>query len=188
MSVFDDLLTTVAVEDEPGIEVSEQAKQALLASMYPGTYQPPQRITTPIYELPETSEHEISAPFSLQYKANINKRQGVVEAYLSVYNDPQTNQPFVDPYLDVIERGAFTKSIATHEQRRKRTNNPHLMLYLWQHEKSEPLGGITNLKEDSQGVIYTAQVLPSARRGRQALDMLEQHLLGSRCHWFFLQR
>lgn len=65
LSVFDALLQSIAVEGEPtfDIEVPEQAKQALLASMYPDRYTPRQRLTTTIYEPPEIPILTKDSPF-----------------------------------------------------------------------------------------------------------------------------
>ena len=96
-----------------------------------------------------------------------------------MYDDPNTGKPFIDSYNDIIERGSFTKSIARHEARRKRTNDPHLLPYLWQHSKYEVVGGIKALTEDSKGVIYSAHLVKSTRRAQECMDLMEQKILGS---------
>lgn len=213
MSLWDNLLASIAVETEYGIEDPQEAANALLPYLQdeiytsptaynPQTnevlqeaqdiavsmqrvqalrkYAPVKRITTPTYRKyapPGSAWKEQSYP--IQYKADVNKRRGIIEAYLSVYDDPTTGLPFKDSYNDVIERGSFTKSIAKHEARRKRTNDPHLLPYLWQHERHEVLGGIKALTEDSKGVIYSAHLVPSVKRAQECMDLMEQHILGS---------
>ncbi len=165
------------VDPTDDISDPEEAKSALLHSMFPTQYQQPQRILDPIYE-PLTT-YEKSAPFPSEFKADINKRKGIIESYLTVFDDPETGQPFVDPYLDVIERGSFNKTIANLEAMRKRSNDPHLCAYLWQHDRKEPLGGVTYLKENSTGIVYTAQLVQSVKRAQETLDLMEQKMLGS---------
>lgn len=98
--------------------------------------------SSPTLTLPDTSvSYQKSTPFPTEFKADINKRKGEVTAYLTVFVDDDGKQ-IVDPYRDAIERGAFNATVAEHEKRRKRTNEPFLMLYLWQHDRTEPLGGI----------------------------------------------
>lgn len=177
--IFDTLLSSVAVEDVPGIDDPEQATQALLASMYPGKYAPP-RITTPIYEPPELkAEYEKSAPFPLEYKADVNQRKGEITAYLTVWNDPATGKPYVDGYKDIVHAGAFDQTVQELEQIRKHKNTEYLVPDLWQHERHEQLGGIRAIYSDSKGVIYVAQLVKSITRARYALDLAERKMIGS---------
>lgn len=188
LSAFDNILANLAqipvVDQLDGIDTPEAAGKALSDYMQTGSYTPPLRYTTPQYETPDSKTAPAGSPwkeqsYPLEYKADINKRKGIITAYLSVYDDPTTGKPYVDPYLDIIDRGSFTKTIAALEAARKRTNDPHLMPYLWQHNRQEPLGGVKSLAEDRLGVIYEAHLVQSIRRAQEALDLMEQKMLGS---------
>lgn len=127
---------------------------------------------------------ETSRPISFwlpeAYKAaDINPKQGLITAYLTVYNDPATGQPFVDPYLDIVVPGSFSKTINDLNSARSRKNNPYLCADLWQHDRRELIGGIRHLGEDSKGVIYEAQLLMSVQRARECFDLAEAKMIGS---------
>lgn len=154
-------------------EISDPT-QALL-DMFSGK----QRYTTPVYDSPELkSDYAKSAPFSAAYKVDVNKRKGIIESYLTVYNAPD-GLPYVDPYNDVVERGSFSKTIAHLDADRKSRNNPHLCLYLWQHDRKEPIGGIKAFTEDRKGVVYTAQLALGVRRAQEAMELMEAKMTGS---------
>lgn len=188
-SPFDSIIAgmqRLPVVDPLDIDTPEAAAKALFETITTGSYTPPTRYTTPIYETPDSKTapagspwKEQSSPFPSEFKADINKRKGIIESYLTVFDDPETGKPFVDPYLDVIERGSFNKTIANLEALRKRGNDPHLVPYLWQHERKEVLGGVTYLKENSTGIVYVAQLVQSVKRAQECLDLMEQRVLGS---------
>jgi hypothetical protein len=105
-SPFDSILATlqtVGEEEQFSLDDPVEATKALLASMQGTPYTPPQRVLDPIYESHTSSEppedktapfgspwKEQSTPFPSEFKADVNKRKGVIEAYLSVYDDPNT--------------------------------------------------------------------------------------------------
>ena len=69
----------------------------------------------------------------------------------------------VDHTDDIIHSGAFTKTIA------ERGNNVKL---LWGHDINEPLGKITELQEQTDGLFMKA-VISDTSRGRDALALLQ---------------
>lgn len=130
----------------------------------------------PFPALPFDKEHS-SYPLSLK-SADINKKRGIVTSYLTVYCNPD-GSPFVDPYNDIITPGSFTKTIQTLDAFRKSTNNQWLCPDLWQHDRSQPIGGIARLSEDSKGVIYECHLSMKLQRAQEALELIEQGVLGS---------
>jgi len=111
-------------------------------------------------------------------EADVNKKTGVVTAYLTVYcNDD--GSPFVDPYNDIIEPGSFTKTIAALDAFRKRSSGLWLCPSLWQHDRHELIGGIARLGEDSKGVIYEAHLATGVQRAREALELADRKMIGS---------
>lgn len=132
---------------------------------------------------PAREPKEYSRPLALwlpsEYKsADINAKKGIVTAYLTVYKWPD-GRDFVDPYLDVIHDGAFSKTINDLTMARKAKNYPYLCADLWQHDRKEVIGGIRALTSDSKGVIYEAQLLMGVQRAREALELAAEKMVGS---------
>lgn len=207
MSLWDNLLSSIAVEKEYSIEDPQEAATTFLAYLQDDTsaynpqlqeaqeiatsmqrvqalrkYMPTKRITTPTYRkyAPAGSPwKEHSAPFPSEYKADVNQRKGIITAYLTVYNDPTTGLPFVDSYKDIIRPGAFSKTISDLDTGRKRKNNLHLCVDLWQHDRKEIIGSIKALTEDRFGVIYEAHLNMGVRRARECIELAAEKQIGS---------
>jgi HK97 family phage prohead protease len=126
--------------------------------------------------LPAKYSH--SAPVKWQAEVKSVGKQGIITSWLTQYNNPD-GTPFIDGYNDFVEPGSFTKTIRELNQRRRTIDNPYLCPDLWQHDRSEQIGGITNLTEDSKGVIYEAQLLLSIQRAKEAFDLAEAKMIGS---------
>ena len=86
---------------------------------------------------------------------------GLLTGYASVFD----GEP--DSYGDVIEKGAFTKSLAEH----KAAGTTPLML--WQHDPSEPIGVWLELREDATGLAVTGRLILETRRGQEAYALLK---------------
>ena len=137
------------------------------------------QIILPVREPKETSK-PVTFWLPEAYKsADFNAKQGLITAYLTVYDDPNTGQPFVDPYLDVVVPGSFSKTINELSSARSRKNTPYLCADLWQHDRREPIGGIKGLTEDSKGVNYEAHLLMSVQRAREAFELAAAKMIGS---------
>ncbi|MFL9998300.1 HK97 family phage prohead protease [Paraburkholderia sediminicola] len=83
----------------------------------------------------------------LAIKANAN---GTFEGYASVYND-------MDAYRDVVEPGAFTKSLADYRAKKRW---PAL---LWAHNMAEPIGAYSDIREDSKGLLVAGRLATTGR-------------------------
>lgn len=79
----------------------------------------------------------------------------------------------IDKVGDVLIQGCFSKSIQ--DRGPESTANDKIVL-LWQHDRKEPIGKITVLKEDSRGLYFEA-VIDDVQRGNQALKQLESGTL-----------
>ncbi|WP_186145467.1 HK97 family phage prohead protease [Burkholderia gladioli] len=83
------------------------------------------------------------------------KDTGEFEGYGSVFG-------VVDSYGDVVQPGAFTKSLANWAAKGR------LPAMLWQHKSDEPIGIYTAMHEDQHGLYVAGQLLidddPTARR------------------------
>src|SRR6266487_2364690 len=132
---------------------------------------------------PKQEPKQKSRPIALwlpeEYKsADINAKQGLITAYLTVYKNPDGTD-FVDPYLDVIQPGCFNKTIKDLEAGRRARNTPYLCCDLWQHDRKEVIGGIKGLTEDSRGVIYEAELVLGVQRAREAFELAAKRVIGS---------
>lgn len=174
------------IDPTDAISDPEEAKSALLHSMFPDRYQQPQRILDPIYQSPDSKTapvgspwKEQSVPFPSEYKADVNPRKGELTAYLTTWLDPNTGKPFIDSYKDNLQKTAFIQTVKDLEQARKHKNSEYLVPDLWQHDRHEQIGGVKAIIHDSKGVIYVAQLVKSITRARYALDLAEQKMIGS---------
>lgn len=104
---------------------------------------------------------------TMQYKtANFElKREpdqdGVFEGYASVFG-------VIDQGMDVVERGAFTKSLG----RRK-------VKLLWQHDQNEPIGVWDEISEDERGLRVKGRVLKDVQRGAEAQALMRAGAIDS---------
>jgi len=85
---------------------------------------------------------------------------GEFEGYLSVFDNEDLGR-------DVVERGAFTKTIA---------ERPEVPL-LWQHWPDEPIGKLVNLAEDQKGLKVKGLINLAVKRGQEAYALLKQGAL-----------
>src|SRR5260221_6354074 len=90
-----------------------------------------------------------------------DQEKGIFEGYLSVYGN-------VDSYKDIVEPGAFTKTIKDARGRQGK----YLFPLLWQHDPKDPIGGILDLVEKPKGLYIKGQVDLSIPRGQQAYSGL----------------
>lgn len=72
-----------------------------------------------------------------------------------------------DSYGDVVERGAFAKSLAAHAERGSR---PKLF---WQHDMHQPIGQWLEMKEDDTGLWVEGRLNMEVQRGREAYALLK---------------
>jgi len=82
----------------------------------------------------------------------------------------------IDWDRDRLHKGCFAKSI---EQRGPESNAKSKILLLWQHDRNEPIGRITKLKEKSEGLYFEAVLDEGIPRAEQALKQLESGTLNN---------
>ena len=85
---------------------------------------------------------------------------GTVEGYGSVFG-------VKDSYSDVIEKGAFQKSIQAH---RDAKSMPAL---LWQHDAAQPIGIWTDMVEDGNGLKLKGKLAMDTVKGKEAHALLK---------------
>lgn len=89
-----------------------------------------------------------------------------ISGYASVFNN-------VDKAGDKLIKGCFAKSI---EERGVNSQANDKILLLWQHDQREPLGRITELREDEKGLYFEA-VIDEIELGDRVLKQLESGTL-----------
>ena len=100
----------------------------------------------------------LSIPFELKREPD---QDGTFEGYASVFD-------IVDGGLDVVNRGAFTKSL----DRRK----PKL---LWQHDMAQPIGVFDEIKEDERGLYVKGRLSKDVQKGAEAMALLRMGAIDS---------
>lgn len=86
---------------------------------------------------------------------------GTFSGYLAVFSN-------VDLGDDVIEKGAFSKTLLEAKARKASDASPFLWPILWQHNQQEPIGGFTDAYEDDYGLFVKGQLDLNVDLGRRA--------------------
>ncbi|MFZ6762115.1 HK97 family phage prohead protease [Pseudoroseomonas sp. WGS1072] len=76
-----------------------------------------------------------------------------------------------DLFGDVVQRGAFAKSLAAHRAAGTRP------LMLWAHDPARPVGVWTEIREDDTGLHVTGTLVMDSTAGRDAHAMLKAQAL-----------
>ena len=88
-------------------------------------------------------------------------QDGVFEGYASVFD-------IVDGGMDVVSRGAFTKSIAARKPK-----------MLWQHDPSQVIGVWDEVREDERGLFVKGRLLKDVQKGREAMALMRVNAIDS---------
>lgn len=87
---------------------------------------------------------------------------GLIEGYASAFGGPP------DGYGDIIEPGAFMRSLAQHRA------DGTMPAMLWSHDHAHPIGRWTEMEEDDYGLLVRGNLNTQTDRGRNALEHLKQ--------------
>jgi HK97 family phage prohead protease len=87
---------------------------------------------------------------------------GAFEGYASVFDR-------VDRGRDIVVRGAFARSITERGARGVKL--------LWQHDPTEPIGILDEIREDSRGLYVRGRLLLGLKRAREAYDLMRASAL-----------
>ena len=91
----------------------------------------------------------------MQFDVKAVQDDGTFAGYGSVFG-------VIDSYNDIVTPGAFTESI--------KTRQPSM---LWQHQRSEPIGIYTGVKEDTVGLHLEGRLALKTTRGAEAYELLK---------------
>jgi HK97 family phage prohead protease len=86
---------------------------------------------------------------------------GVFEGYASVFG-------VVDQGMDVVARGAFSKSLGKRKVK-----------MLWQHDMGQPIGVWDQIEEDERGLFVRGRLLKEVDKGREAMALLRAGAIDS---------
>lgn len=96
---------------------------------------------------------------------DVDGKKGIVSGYFSSFDN-------VDSDGDVIRKGAFAKSIM---EWGPKSTTPRIK-HLQNHNVSQPLGKITDLSEDTNGLLYESQI-GSHALGQDFIKMVDSGLI-----------
>lgn len=99
----------------------------------------------------------------------VDVASGEVTGYGSVYT--------VDLGKDEIEPGAYKKTLEQARAFARSHQSATLFPVLWQHDRHEPIGYVSEAHEDAKGLRCVFHIDPTIERGRQALSGLKAGLL-----------
>jgi HK97 family phage prohead protease len=88
--------------------------------------------------------------------------EGRFEGYASLFGVEDLGR-------DIVERGAFTASLA-----RRGASGVKM---LWQHDPAEPIGRWLEIREDGRGLAVRGQILTGLSKGREVLALLDAGVL-----------
>lgn len=106
----------------------------------------------------DAAMHYKSLPLELKAAPG---EDGVFEGYASVFG-------VIDLGADVVERGAFAKSLGKRKVK-----------MLWQHDTAQPIGTWESVAEDHHGLFVRGRLLPEVDKGREALALLKAGAIDS---------
>ncbi len=98
----------------------------------------------------------------INFKTCRNGKGVKLFGYASIFN-------LVDKEGDVVLPGAFAQSLS---------QKPQIHL-LWQHNPEEPIGKITEIYEDCQGLYIQAELLANIQRAEEAQELIKQSIIDS---------
>ena len=100
-------------------------------------------------------------PFEIK---SIDEEEGIFEGYASTF----TKNP--DAYGDVVDKGAFTKTI------KEQAGNIKI---LWNHNSDEPLGIPVELREDDTGLYVKGKLTLGVQRAREILALMKDGVVNT---------
>lgn len=118
-------------------------------------------------QIPETAEHR--AYLWRDFKA-VDDNAGIFEGYLAVFSN-------LDDNGDVIDKGAFTKTLKEAHEVKNRAATPFLFPVLWQHNSKEPIGGFTEAYEDDHGLFVRGRLDLNIEQGKRAYSGMKMGYL-----------
>lgn len=96
---------------------------------------------------------------------DVDKKQGIVTGYFAAFDTPDSDR-------DIIRKGAFVRTIRENGPASAKPRIKHLL----NHMPSQPLGNLTELKEDTYGLYYESKI-GTHNLGQDFIKMVESELI-----------
>lgn len=116
--------------------------------------------------MPTTLTAPQTKSFTFSEIKTVDEDKGVFQGYLSCFHN-------TDSYKDIVEPGAFTKTINDARGR----GGKYLFPLLWQHDTKEPIGGFLEMREDNHGLFVKGQIDLNTTLGQRAYSGLKMGYL-----------
>ena len=105
----------------------------------------------------------------LNFKA-LDESKGTFSGYLSTFGN-------VDYGNDAVQPGAFSKTIREAKSTTQQAESPYLFPILWQHNRDEPIGGFTDMREDAKGLYVEGELDLDIPQGQRAYSGLKKRYI-----------
>lgn len=92
--------------------------------------------------------------------SDIDENLGVVSGYGSIFGN-------VDSDMDIIEKGAYKRTLK---------NNGNRVKYIYNHQIDKPIGRMKELVEDEKGLKFTAEI-PKTTFGKEVLELMKYEVI-----------
>lgn len=106
-------------------------------------------------------------PPALDFKFKFDEKafndKGVFSGYASVFGNE-------DSYGDIVQPGAFTRTIKNRIKAKGKPNFP----ILWNHNPSDPIGVTSAIAEDQKGLAVTGELNLDVQRAREIYSLMKQ--------------
>jgi HK97 family phage prohead protease len=105
-----------------------------------------------------------------EIKAENLAPDGLFRGYIAVFNN-------LDGYKDIIDPGAFTKTLSDARATKAQGGTDYLFPVLWQHQEKEPIGGFVEAHEDAKGLYAVGQLDLDTDLGKRAYSGMQKGYL-----------
>ena len=86
-----------------------------------------------------------------------DSEEGIIEGYVAVWDT-------VDSYNSRFQRGCFKKTIE---------NRMHKIKVLWNHDTEQPIGKLTEIREDDHGLFIRAQLITEVGKAKETFSLIK---------------
>jgi len=105
-----------------------------------------------------------------EFKAENLAPSGLFRGYIAVIGNKDGNGDIIDP-------GAFTKTLEAARATKAQGGTDYLFPVLWQHNDKEPIGGFLDAHEDARGLYAVGQLDLDTDLGRRAYSGMKKGYL-----------
>lgn len=98
---------------------------------------------------------------------SFDDEQGKFKGYLSVFGN-------ADSYKDIVDQGAFSKTLQDKSLQKQNSEDPYLLPILWQHNPSDPIGGFIDIHQNEKGLFVEGQLDLDIEQGKRAYSGLKK--------------